>query len=126
MDRLYIIENDVPAGPFTPSQLRERSITPDTRVWDEKSSAWVRAGDMEGFELFFAEKPEAEDADNPAEFIPEPQIETPRHDAEERRLRKKKLLFLYLLTAAACLTLTFIGLLVLGYTIKSTTLQTPY
>ena len=43
----YISENGQAAGPFTIDDLRMRSVTPETLVWYEGLSSWVRADSIE-------------------------------------------------------------------------------
>lgn len=73
-ENFYIIENDLPSGPYTLEELKVKCISRDTRVWVEQKAAWVEAIDIPGLSLLFApalypesaaEKPEPEPEKSP-------------------------------------------------------------
>lgn len=73
-DKYYIIENDLPSGPFTLEELRVKCIPRDTRVWVEGQSSWVEAGSVDGLRRLF----------EPSLYhAPEPEVD-PRVEKEEK------------------------------------------
>ena len=59
----YYAENKIKRGPFTAENLKGK-ITKDTLVWKEGMTNWVRAIDINEFELFFSVMPPPISEDN--------------------------------------------------------------
>lgn len=65
--KYYIIDNNIPAGPFSASELQQRGISTSTLVWIDSRADWVEAGKVDELQRIFmaAIEPEAEsEADN--------------------------------------------------------------
>lgn len=57
MNEYYLIINNVEQGPFSLAVLKNKSVTPITKVWCEGMSGWVDARDVSELKCFFKNQP---------------------------------------------------------------------
>lgn len=78
--KYYIIDNNIPAGPFSASELQQRGISTSTLIWIDSRADWVEAGKVDELQRIFmaAIEPEAEpEADTSLAQVDAPPTDIP-------------------------------------------------
>src|SRR6185436_220512 len=53
MKSYYLLDGETQLGPFSLKELKAKSLTPNSRVWDQDEKDWVRAADLKELRSLF-------------------------------------------------------------------------